>query len=151
MRSSKKWLHECQHVIKPLQIDRHFFISGLHMEHMIRCVHVIPKKETVWVEMTFSLRSLRLTFYKTSSFYPFLCLPSAPSGTCNLLCLNGGTCVLNARKQPKCRCQPNYGGERCELNQCRAYCQNGGTCTASPTGTVPPKHTIWALNVFSRV
>uniref|UniRef100_A0A672QRJ2 EGF-like domain-containing protein n=1 Tax=Sinocyclocheilus grahami TaxID=75366 RepID=A0A672QRJ2_SINGR len=57
-----------------------------------------------------------------------------PSGTCNLLCLNGGTCVLNARKQPKCRCQPNYGGERCELNQCKEFCQNGGTCTASPTG-----------------
>uniref|UniRef100_A0A672MHR9 LDL receptor related protein 1 n=1 Tax=Sinocyclocheilus grahami TaxID=75366 RepID=A0A672MHR9_SINGR len=55
-------------------------------------------------------------------------------GPCNLLCLNGGTCVLNARKQPKCRCQPNYGGERCEQNQCREYCQNGGTCTASPTG-----------------
>uniref|UniRef100_A0A673G2G3 Low-density lipoprotein receptor-related protein 1-like n=1 Tax=Sinocyclocheilus rhinocerous TaxID=307959 RepID=A0A673G2G3_9TELE len=60
--------------------------------------------------------------------------PVSPSGPCNLLCLNGGTCVLNARKQPKCRCQPNYGGERCELNQCREYCQNGGTCTASPTG-----------------
>uniref|UniRef100_A0A8C1XQQ3 Low density lipoprotein receptor-related protein 1Aa n=1 Tax=Cyprinus carpio TaxID=7962 RepID=A0A8C1XQQ3_CYPCA len=60
--------------------------------------------------------------------------PVSPSGTCNLMCLNGGTCVLNARKQPKCRCQPNYGGERCELNQCREYCQNGGTCTASPTG-----------------
>uniref|UniRef100_A0A672MS28 LDL receptor related protein 1 n=1 Tax=Sinocyclocheilus grahami TaxID=75366 RepID=A0A672MS28_SINGR len=56
------------------------------------------------------------------------------NGPCNLLCLNGGTCVLNARKQPKCRCQPNYGGERCEQNQCREYCQNGGTCTASPTG-----------------
>uniref|UniRef100_A0A672MS37 LDL receptor related protein 1 n=1 Tax=Sinocyclocheilus grahami TaxID=75366 RepID=A0A672MS37_SINGR len=60
--------------------------------------------------------------------------PVSPSGPCNLLCLNGGTCVLNARKQPKCRCQPNYGGERCEQNQCREYCQNGGTCTASPTG-----------------
>ncbi|XP_026096551.1 low-density lipoprotein receptor-related protein 1 isoform X3 [Carassius auratus] len=60
--------------------------------------------------------------------------PVSPSGTCNLMCLHGGTCVLNARKQSKCRCQPNYGGERCELNQCRDYCQNGGTCTASPTG-----------------
>uniref|UniRef100_A0A671RGZ8 Low-density lipoprotein receptor-related protein 1-like n=1 Tax=Sinocyclocheilus anshuiensis TaxID=1608454 RepID=A0A671RGZ8_9TELE len=61
-------------------------------------------------------------------------VPTPTLGPCNLLCLNGGTCVLNARKQPKCRCQPNYGGERCELNQCREYCQNGGTCTASPTG-----------------
>uniref|UniRef100_A0A8C2ERD6 Low density lipoprotein receptor-related protein 1Aa n=1 Tax=Cyprinus carpio TaxID=7962 RepID=A0A8C2ERD6_CYPCA len=61
-------------------------------------------------------------------------VPTPTLGTCNLLCLNGGTCVLNAKKQPKCRCQPNYGGERCELNQCREYCQNGGTCTASPTG-----------------
>ncbi|XP_067287513.1 low-density lipoprotein receptor-related protein 1 isoform X2 [Pseudorasbora parva] len=60
--------------------------------------------------------------------------PVSPSGPCSLLCLNGGTCVLNARKQPKCRCQPNYGGDRCELNQCRDYCKNGGTCTASPTG-----------------
>lgn len=70
-----------------------------------------------------------------------LCCVSAPSGTCTMLCLNGGTCVLNARKQPKCRCQPNYSGERCNLNQCRDYCQNGGTCTASPTGTRPQTHT----------
>ncbi|XP_066526626.1 low-density lipoprotein receptor-related protein 1-like isoform X2 [Hoplias malabaricus] len=59
----------------------------------------------------------------------------SPSGGCVLVCLNGGSCVLNARKQPKCRCQPNYGGDRCEVNQCRDYCQNGGTCTASPTGS----------------
>lgn len=68
---------------------------------------------------------------------PLLCHVSAPSGTCNILCLNGGTCVLNARKQPKCRCQPSYTGDRCDINQCRGYCQNGGTCTASPTGTRP--------------
>uniref|UniRef100_A0A8C7TM20 EGF-like domain-containing protein n=1 Tax=Oncorhynchus mykiss TaxID=8022 RepID=A0A8C7TM20_ONCMY len=50
-------------------------------------------------------------------------------------CLNGGSCFLNARKQPKCRCQPNFGGDKCEVDQCRDYCQNGGTCTASPTGS----------------
>ncbi|MBN3317728.1 LRP1 protein, partial [Atractosteus spatula] len=61
--------------------------------------------------------------------------PSSPTtGTCNIQCLNGGSCFLNARKQAKCRCQPNYSGEKCEINQCRDYCQNGGTCTASPTG-----------------
>ncbi|XP_049327868.1 low-density lipoprotein receptor-related protein 1 isoform X3 [Astyanax mexicanus] len=60
--------------------------------------------------------------------------PVAPIAPCPLQCLNGGSCELNARKQPKCRCQPHYGGERCEINQCRDYCQNGGTCTASPTG-----------------
>uniref|UniRef100_A0A8C8C7J0 EGF-like domain-containing protein n=1 Tax=Oncorhynchus tshawytscha TaxID=74940 RepID=A0A8C8C7J0_ONCTS len=56
-------------------------------------------------------------------------------GTCNVQCLNGGSCFLNARKQPKCRCQPNFGGDKCEVDQCRDYCQNGGTCTASPTGS----------------
>ncbi|XP_043939564.1 prolow-density lipoprotein receptor-related protein 1 [Protopterus annectens] len=59
---------------------------------------------------------------------------SSPPGTCNLQCLNGGSCILNARRQPKCRCQPLYIGEKCETDQCRDYCQNGGTCTASPTG-----------------
>ncbi|KAI1891106.1 hypothetical protein AGOR_G00160530 [Albula goreensis] len=58
-----------------------------------------------------------------------------PTGPCTAQCLNGGSCFLNARKQPKCRCQPNYSGETCEIDQCRDYCQNGGTCTASPTGT----------------
>uniref|UniRef100_A0A8C8C6R9 EGF-like domain-containing protein n=1 Tax=Oncorhynchus tshawytscha TaxID=74940 RepID=A0A8C8C6R9_ONCTS len=61
--------------------------------------------------------------------------PTLPSGTCNVQCLNGGSCFLNARKQPKCRCQPNFGGDKCEVDQCRDYCQNGGTCTASPTGS----------------
>ncbi|KAG9328294.1 hypothetical protein JZ751_015364, partial [Albula glossodonta] len=60
---------------------------------------------------------------------------SPPSRTCSVQCLNGGSCFLNAHKQPKCRCQPNYSGERCEVDQCKYYCQNGGTCTASPTGT----------------
>ncbi|GAA6071001.1 low-density lipoprotein receptor-related protein 1, partial [Tachysurus ichikawai] len=59
----------------------------------------------------------------------------SPGGVCSLQCQNGGSCVLNVRKQQKCRCQPNYGGEKCEVNQCRDFCQNGGTCMASPTGT----------------
>ena len=54
--------------------------------------------------------------------------------TCDLVCLNGGSCFLNARKQAKCRCQPRYNGERCQINQCSDYCQNGGLCTASPSG-----------------
>uniref|UniRef100_A0A8C7TCU9 EGF-like domain-containing protein n=1 Tax=Oncorhynchus mykiss TaxID=8022 RepID=A0A8C7TCU9_ONCMY len=66
---------------------------------------------------------------------PTLSPISPPSGTCNVQCLNGGSCFLNARKQPKCRCQPNFGGDKCEVDQCRDYCQNGGTCTASPTGS----------------
>lgn len=57
-----------------------------------------------------------------------------PSGPCLVQCMNGGSCFLNAHKQPKCRCQPNYGGDRCEIDQCRDYCKNGGTCTPSPTG-----------------
>ncbi|KAG7218244.1 hypothetical protein INR49_020504 [Caranx melampygus] len=56
-------------------------------------------------------------------------------GPCLVQCLNGGSCFLNAHKQPKCRCQPNYGGDRCEIDQCRDYCMNGGTCTPSPTGS----------------
>ncbi|KAG7256890.1 hypothetical protein CRUP_021974, partial [Coryphaenoides rupestris] len=30
---------------------------------------------------------------------------------------------------------PNYGGDRCQVDQCRDYCQNGGTCTPSPSGS----------------
>ncbi|KAF7208497.1 transcript variant X2 [Nothobranchius furzeri] len=66
---------------------------------------------------------------------PTLSPISPPSGTCFLQCLNGGSCFLNARKQPKCRCQPNYRGDRCETDQCKDYCRNGGICTPSPTGS----------------
>ncbi|GLD64343.1 low-density lipoprotein receptor-related protein 1-like protein [Lates japonicus] len=66
---------------------------------------------------------------------PTLSPISPPSGPCLVQCMNGGSCFLNAHKQPKCRCQPNYGGERCEIDQCRDYCKNGGTCTPSPTGS----------------
>ncbi|XP_028824867.1 low-density lipoprotein receptor-related protein 1-like isoform X2 [Denticeps clupeoides] len=55
-------------------------------------------------------------------------------GTCNIQCQNGGSCFLNELKQPKCRCQQSYSGERCEVNQCRDYCKNGGICSPSPTG-----------------
>uniref|UniRef100_H3BGS9 Prolow-density lipoprotein receptor-related protein 1 n=1 Tax=Latimeria chalumnae TaxID=7897 RepID=H3BGS9_LATCH len=65
---------------------------------------------------------------------PTLSPDVTPTGTCSLQCLNGGSCFLNARKQPKCRCQPRYTGEKCETDQCRDYCQNGGTCTATPSG-----------------
>ena len=57
-----------------------------------------------------------------------------PSGPCDIQCQNGGSCYLNARQVAKCRCQPSYKGERCEINQCRDYCKNGGTCTASHRG-----------------
>lgn len=61
--------------------------------------------------------------------------PDAPRpGTCTLQCFNGGSCFLNARRQPKCRCQPRYTGDKCELDQCWEYCHNGGTCAASPSG-----------------
>lgn len=61
--------------------------------------------------------------------------PDAPRpGTCNLQCFNGGSCFLNARRQPKCRCQPRYTGDKCELDQCWEHCRNGGTCAASPSG-----------------
>uniref|UniRef100_A0A7M4FXS6 LDL receptor related protein 1 n=1 Tax=Crocodylus porosus TaxID=8502 RepID=A0A7M4FXS6_CROPO len=61
--------------------------------------------------------------------------PVAPtSDTCSLVCLNGGSCFLNARKQAKCRCQPRYNGDKCQVDQCWEYCQNGGTCTASRSG-----------------
>ncbi|XP_037535815.1 low-density lipoprotein receptor-related protein 1 [Nematolebias whitei] len=66
---------------------------------------------------------------------PTLSPVSPPSGPCSLQCLNGGSCFLNARKQPKCRCQPNYRGDRCEIDQCKDYCRNGGICTPSPTGS----------------
>ncbi|RVE72792.1 hypothetical protein OJAV_G00041090 [Oryzias javanicus] len=65
---------------------------------------------------------------------PTLSPISPPSGPCTVQCINGGSCFLNAHKQPKCRCQPNFGGERCEIDNCMDYCKNGGTCTPSPTG-----------------
>ncbi|XP_078716677.1 prolow-density lipoprotein receptor-related protein 1-like isoform X3 [Lampetra fluviatilis] len=55
-------------------------------------------------------------------------------GPCTLPCLNGGSCFLNERGLAKCKCQPRFSGERCELDQCKEYCQNGGTCMASPSG-----------------
>ncbi|KAM4582658.1 low-density lipoprotein receptor-related protein 1-like isoform 1-T1 [Fundulus diaphanus] len=66
---------------------------------------------------------------------PTLSPLSPPSGPCDTQCMNGGSCILNARMQPKCRCQPNYRGDRCEIDQCKDYCRNGGTCTPSPTGS----------------
>ncbi|XP_048343554.1 LOW QUALITY PROTEIN: prolow-density lipoprotein receptor-related protein 1 [Sphaerodactylus townsendi] len=54
--------------------------------------------------------------------------------TCDLVCLNGGSCFLNARKQAKCRCQPRYSGDKCQFDQCSNYCMNGGTCAASLSG-----------------
>uniref|UniRef100_A0A8C4HE85 EGF-like domain-containing protein n=1 Tax=Dicentrarchus labrax TaxID=13489 RepID=A0A8C4HE85_DICLA len=89
---------------------------------------------------------------------PTLSPLSPPSGPCLVQCMNGGSCFLNAHKQPKCRCQPNYGGDRCEIDQCRDYChfwwpnnmthllmptydycKNGGNCTVS-AGNQPTCH-----------
>ncbi|CAL8382563.1 unnamed protein product [Boreogadus saida] len=66
---------------------------------------------------------------------PTLSPLAPPSGPCAVQCLHGGSCFLNSRRQPKCHCQPNYGGERCEVDQCRDYCLNGGTCAPSPSGS----------------
>uniref|UniRef100_A0A663N6E5 Prolow-density lipoprotein receptor-related protein 1 n=1 Tax=Athene cunicularia TaxID=194338 RepID=A0A663N6E5_ATHCN len=65
--------------------------------------------------------------------------------TCDLVCLNGGSCFLNARKQAKCRCQPRYNGEKCQIDQCWDYCQNGGTCAASPSGEAAGPSWGWGL------
>lgn len=67
-----------------------------------------------------------------------LASPAPPSGPCDIQCQNGGSCFLNAHQVAKCRCQPSYTGERCEINQCRDYCKNGGTCAASHTGKPGP-------------
>lgn len=87
---------------------------------------------------------------------PLTTLPAAPRpGTCNLQCFNGGSCFLNARRQPKCRCQPRYTGDKCELDQCWEHCRNGGTCAASPSGMAfgSPARTPgpWALLPPSRL
>lgn len=66
--------------------------------------------------------------------HPHPSLPVPTTDTCDLVCLNGGSCFLNARKQAKCRCQPRYNGDKCQIDQCWGYCQNGGTCAASPSG-----------------
>uniref|UniRef100_A0A6Q2Z0Y6 EGF-like domain-containing protein n=1 Tax=Esox lucius TaxID=8010 RepID=A0A6Q2Z0Y6_ESOLU len=63
-------------------------------------------------------------------------LPTAPpSGTCNVQCLNGGSCFLNARKQakcsPACRCLTGFTGPNCS---CEGHCLNGGTCLQSASG-----------------
>lgn len=104
-----------------------------------------------YVDYTAALRKLTINLWSPSKKCTLVSCPSSakmlsmkqnvpiisaapPSGPCLVQCLNGGTCFLNAHKQPKCRCQPNYGGDRCEIDQCRDYCKNGGTCTPSPTG-----------------
>lgn len=74
--------------------------------------------------------------YVYACYWRILSPTAPPSGPCLIQCMNGGSCFLNAHKQPKCRCQPNYGGDRCEIDQCRDYCKNGGTCTPSPTGWI---------------
>uniref|UniRef100_A0A8C0GKY3 EGF-like domain-containing protein n=1 Tax=Chelonoidis abingdonii TaxID=106734 RepID=A0A8C0GKY3_CHEAB len=67
---------------------------------------------------------------------PLLRSPVPTSDTCDLICLNGGSCFLNARKQPKCRCQPRYNGEKCQLDQCQCfdYCENEGVCQLAADG-----------------
>lgn len=70
-----------------------------------------------------------------AQFHPVHASLAVPTtDTCDLQCLHGGSCFLNARKQAKCRCQPRYNGDKCQIDQCSDYCQNGGTCAASPSG-----------------
>lgn len=58
--------------------------------------------------------------------------------TCDLQCLNGGTCKLIG-KQPECQCKDLYIGKTCERDLCQGEnppklcktncnCQNNGTC-----------------------
>uniref|UniRef100_A0A669F8X1 LDL receptor related protein 1 n=1 Tax=Oreochromis niloticus TaxID=8128 RepID=A0A669F8X1_ORENI len=77
--------------------------------------------------------------------------PTAPpSGPCLIQCMNGGSCFLNAHKQPKCRCHllcyiynarycssptcrclTGFTGPNCNLHTCENYCRNKGNCTVS--------------------
>lgn len=47
--------------------------------------------------------------------------------TCDLNCLNGGTCKMG-NKQLECVCPKNFEGRRCEKSVCNATCKNGGKC-----------------------
>lgn len=106
-------------------------IAELH-KHLISC------KSRLLIELSIVVLNVSDSCL---SHVSFLFSFSAP--TCNVQCLNGGSCFLNARSQPKCRCPTSYNGERCEIDQCRDYCKNGGTCSPSRTGTrthTPPPH-----------
>uniref|UniRef100_A0A3Q4HZM6 EGF-like domain-containing protein n=1 Tax=Neolamprologus brichardi TaxID=32507 RepID=A0A3Q4HZM6_NEOBR len=74
---------------------------------------------------------IKVNMYTLNVSCPLTAPPSVP---CDIQCQNGGSCFFNDRQVAKCRCQPSYIGERCEINQCRDYCKNGGTCTASHAG-----------------
>lgn len=76
---------------------------------------------------------MKLIFFILACLFSH-CTYSFSAPTCNVQCLNGGSCFMNARSQPKCRCPTSYSGERCEVDQCRDYCKNGGTCSPSRTG-----------------
>ena len=94
-----------------------------HADHM-PCFHLIKPQ----------IKQFRFCIQNVGSWRNPPPSTAPPSGPCEIQCQNGGSCFLNARQVAKCRCQPSYTGERCEINQCRDYCKNGGTCTASHTG-----------------
>ncbi len=105
--------------------DVHVEITVQECKNCIPCITLTSFK---WVAYISTCRILTIALFCNS-------LSTAPpSGPCDIQCQNGGSCFLNARQVAKCRCQPSYTGERCEINQCRDYCKNGGTCTASHTG-----------------
>uniref|UniRef100_A0A4W5QI25 LDL receptor related protein 1 n=1 Tax=Hucho hucho TaxID=62062 RepID=A0A4W5QI25_9TELE len=118
----------CEDTLTPLYLN-------CYIQHVLHCLS------------TYTHTSTLISAYYYTHTHPISIPPAPPSGKCNVQCLNGGSCFLNARKQPKCRCQPNFRGDKCEVDQCRDYCQNRGTCTASPTGST--LYTVYIQSIYS--
>ncbi|XP_033647712.1 uncharacterized protein LOC117307151 [Asterias rubens] len=52
-------------------------------------------------------------------------------------CANGGTCHEVISGYPRCSCQPNFSGDRCQEEEVcpKDYCMNGGICLGSSVST----------------
>lgn len=70
----------------------------------------------------------------------YLTTPSLPGTTHSLLdschnyCINGGSCAKTTLGVPVCHCQPNFTGNRCEIETCHNFCLNNGVCNISHLG-----------------
>lgn len=63
---------------------------------------------------------------------PFICEPPCTMG----VCVSNGTSDLG-----RCKCDPFFTGETCDVYACHTYCHNNGICYVEP-GPTPENDTI---------